>query len=282
MNTIEVRTAEWQTCNVLGVDVEFHREGSGQPLVLIDGSFGFRPDGPFIGDFARNFSVIAIRLPGFGDNALPGWINSTDDYAYLGLQLLKKLDVKRAILTGCSFGGWVAAEMAAMDASRLSGLVLVGAFGLKAGPYDRLDVPDIYSMSRSALECLLYRDPAHARFDQSRGDDNTLERMARGWETMALLSWDSFFHNPKLKYRVAGIDLPCLILRGESDGLVSRANADAFASLIKGAQSGEIANCGHLPLVEQPEEVGSRIMSFISSTKAWTGSRIDVRMVDTQ
>jgi pimeloyl-ACP methyl ester carboxylesterase len=270
VNTIEkeVRTAEWRTCGVLGVEVEFHQQGSGQPLVLIDGSLGFRPDGPFIGDLAERFSVVAVRFPGFGDKALPGWINSTDDYAYLGRQLMRELDIEGAVLVGSSFGGWVAAEMAAMDASRLSGLVLVGAFGLKSGPSDRLDVPDIYSMPRATLESLLYRDPVRARFDQSRGDDRTLERMARGWETMALLSWDTFFHNPKLKYRVASIDLPCLILRGEFDGLVSKANAEAFASLIKGARSEEIANSGHLPLVEQPGETSSRIMSFTSSMKA--------------
>jgi pimeloyl-ACP methyl ester carboxylesterase len=259
---------EWQTCCVLGTEVEFFTSGSGQPLVLLDGSFGFRPDGPFVGDLADSFSVIAMRLPGFGDKSLPGWITSTDDYAYLGLAVMRQLGLNDAVLVGSSFGGWVAAEIAAMDASRLCGLVLVDPFGLKAGPMDKLDVPDIYSMPRPTLEALLYKDPDLFRFDQIHGDDKTLERMARGWETMALLSWDSFFHNPKLRYRLSGIDLPSLLMRGEFDGLVSSANTEAFAALIKGAHVEEVADSGHLPMVERPKEASARITSFVSSLQS--------------
>jgi pimeloyl-ACP methyl ester carboxylesterase len=256
-------TSEWQSFSVLGAEVEFRTEGTGQPLLLIDGAPGFRPDGPFAGNLAEQFSITSVRLPGFGDKPLPGWINSTDDYAYLGLQLIRTLDLRNAVLMGSSFGGWVAAEMAAMDASRLSSLVLVDPFGLKAGPIDQLDVPDVYSMSRPELESLLYRDPGRFRFDQAQSDDKTLERMARGWETMALLSWDTFFHNPKLKYRLAGIDLPCLVLRGEFDGLVSKTNTDAFASSIKGAAFAEIPGAGHFPMIEKADDTSSRIRSFL-------------------
>jgi pimeloyl-ACP methyl ester carboxylesterase len=256
---------DWQTVDVLGTEIEFCRMGTGPLLVLIDGAPAFRPDGPFVGDLAERFSVVTIRFPGFGDKALPGWISSVDDYAYLGNQALRQLDATDAVLMGTSLGGWVAAEMAAMDASRLSGLVLVDPFGLKAGPIDQLDVPDVFAMSRTALDALLYADPGQFKFDQTSGDDRTLERMARGWETMALISWDTFFHNPKLKYRLMGIDLPSLILRGASDGLVSRHNVEAFASLLKGAQCEEIAGSGHLPMVEKPREASSRIISFAAT-----------------
>jgi pimeloyl-ACP methyl ester carboxylesterase len=154
-----------------------------------------------------------------------------------------------------------------MNASHLSALVLVDPFGLKVGPIDRLDVPDIYAMPRAKLDALLYANPDRHRFEPGSCDDKTLERMARGWETMALVSWDSFFHNPKLKYRLAGVDLPSLVLRGESDGLVSRANAEAFASLIKGARFAEIEGAGHLPMIENPGETGDRVASFVSALR---------------
>src|SRR6202012_4437370 len=94
----QVDIPEWQTCDVLGTEVEFFVRGSGRPLVFLDGSFGFRPDGPFIGDLAAGFSVVAIRLPGFGDKSLPGWITSTDDYAYLGLAVIRRLGLDGTVL----------------------------------------------------------------------------------------------------------------------------------------------------------------------------------------
>jgi pimeloyl-ACP methyl ester carboxylesterase len=266
----EVKDLEWQTINVLGTEVEFHQVGTGQPLVLIDGSLAFRPDGPFMGDLPNQYRVICVRFPGFGDKVLPGWISSVDDYAYLGNQLIRELDLSQAILMGTSLGGWIAVEMAAMDSSKLSCLFLVDAFGLKSGPMDRLDVPDIFAMPRAALESLLYADPGNLRYDQSAGDDKTLERMARGWETMALISWDTFFHNPKLQYRLAGIHLPTLLLRGAADGLVSRQNSRAFTSLIKGAKLEEIENSGHFPMIEKPREASSRIATFASMIKGRT------------
>lgn len=266
----EVEDLEWRTISVLGAEVEFRQIGSGRPLVLIDGSVAFRPDGPFLGDLPNQHRVVSVRFPGFGDKVLPGWISSVDDYAHLGNQLIRELGLSQALLMGTSLGGWIAAEMAAMDTSRLSGLLLLDAFGLKSGPVDRLDVPDIFSMSRPALEALLYAAPSDFRYDQSAGDDKTLERMARGWETMALISWDTFFHNPKLQYRLAGIDLPTLILRGAADGLVSRHNSKAFASLIKGAKLEEIEGSGHFPMIEKPREASSRIAAFTSTIESRT------------
>jgi len=266
----EAEDLEWQTIGVLGTEVEYRQVGAGQPLVLIDGSLAFRPDGPFLGDLPNQYRVISVRFPGFGDKVLPGWISGIDDYAYLGNQLIRELGLSHAMLMGTSLGGWIAAEMAAMDASRLSGLFLVDAFGLKSGPMDRLDVPDIFSMSRTTLESLLYSDLGTFRYDQSAGDDKTLERMARGWETMALISWDTFFHNPKLQYRLAGIDLPTLILRGAADGLVSRQNSEAFALLIKGAKLEEIENSGHFPMIEKPRQASSRIATFASMIESRT------------
>ncbi len=60
-------------------------------------------------------------------------------------------------------------------------------------------------------------------------------------------------HNPKLPGRMHRINLPTLLLWGESDGVVSVDYGRAFQRLIEGAQLEVIAGAGHQPHVEQPE-----------------------------
>ena len=45
--------------------------------------------------------------------------------------------------------------------------------------------------------------------------------MFRARETLALLTWEPWMHNPKLKRSLHRVAAPALFIRGESDGLVS-------------------------------------------------------------
>ena len=59
--------------------------------------------------------------------------------------------------------------------------------------------------------------------------------MFRGRETLALLTWEPWMHNPKLKQRLHRIASPTLFIRGESDGLVSQSYLDAYAGFLPNA-----------------------------------------------
>ena len=56
------------------------------------------------------------------------------------------LKFDRVDLVGCSIGGWIAAEMATKAPERFRRIVLVGPVGIKIGPPDKLDIPDIFAM----------------------------------------------------------------------------------------------------------------------------------------
>ena len=56
--------------------------------------------------------------------------------------------------------------------------------------------------------------------------------MFRNRETLALLAWEPWMHNPKLKHRLHRAGMPALFVRGESDGLVS---AEYLAGLCEAA-----------------------------------------------
>ena len=162
-------------------------------------------------------------------------------------------------------GGWIAAELATKSPASLRKLVLVGPVGVKTGPVDRLDIPDIFALPQSEVERLLFHDPERMRMDPSRLTDEQLAISARNRETLALLVWEPYMHNPKLRHRLHRVTAPTLFLRGESDGLVSAEDLTAYARLLPNARTGTIAAAGHAPQVEQPQAFANKVFEFLGA-----------------
>ena len=73
-------------------------------------------------------------------------------------------------------------------------------------------------------------------------------------------------HNPKLPRRLHRIDVPALVLWGESDGLVTPDYGRAYAGMIPNAAFAVIPAAGHAPQVEQPEVFVQHVLSFVNDT----------------
>lgn len=246
-----------------GVDLDLWQGGDGPPLLLLHGAGGFRADDPFVGLLGRHRRVIAPSHPGFGDSALPDWIDRADDISHIYLDLVARLGDAPLDLIGCSLGGWIAAELASMVPGRFRRLVLVGPVGVKLGGRDTLDIPDIFAMPAADVEKLLYHDPARHRPDIGALSDAQLATMLRNRETTALLTWEPYMHNPKLRHRLHRVTCPSLFLRGESDGLVSAAYLEGYARLLPDARVTTIAAAGHVPQIEQPAAFVDAALAFL-------------------
>jgi pimeloyl-ACP methyl ester carboxylesterase len=250
---------------IAGVELEMIELGRGAPLLFLHGAGGIAPDDRFLALLAKERRVLAPSHPGFGRSDLPDWLDSVDDIAHLYLELMDRLAVKEIDLLGASVGGWIAAEIATKVPERLRRIVLIGPVGVKTGPSDKLDIPDIFAMPPDALNRLLYHDPERARLDGKSLSDDQLRAMARNRETLALLTWEPYMHNPKLKHRLHRAAVPALFLRGASDGIVSAAYVERYAALMPKAQIETIAEAGHVPHLEQPEATAARVLRFLNN-----------------
>lgn len=251
--------------SLAGVELEMWEGGDGRPLVFLHGAGGFRAADEFVGLLGRHRRVIAPSHPGFGASSLPDWIDRPEDIAQIYLSLLDRLGDAPIDVIGCSLGGWIAAELACMVPERFRRLVLVSPVGVKLGGRDTLDVPDIFAMPAAAVETLLYHDPARHRPDLAKLTDEQLAIMLRNRETTALLTWEPFMHNPKLRHRLHRARCATLFVRGESDGLVSASYLDGYAALLPDARTVTIASAGHLPQQEQPAAFVAAVMSFLDA-----------------
>jgi pimeloyl-ACP methyl ester carboxylesterase len=257
-------THSGDTVTVAGIDLELFERGSGTPILFLHGAGGVRPDDPFVGLLAQRHRVIAPSHPGFGKSALPDWLDSVDDIAHVHLELLDRLGLRQVDLIGTSIGGWIAAEMATKTPERFAHLVLVGPVGVKTGPVDRLDVPDMFAMAQDKLQRLLYHNPEKFRPDVKALSDEAIAIMARNRETLALIAWEPYMHNPKLKHRLHRVSAPTLFLRGDSDGLVSAEYLERYARLIPNARTVTIAQAGHAPQLEQAQATATKVLEFLA------------------
>ena len=245
------------------VTLELERRGKGKPLLLLYGEEALELDSPVLDELAKRHELIIPSPPGFGRSNRPDWITSTDDFAYIYLDLVEKLGLKKIPVIGFSLGGWIAAEMATKDDSFISKLVLVDPYGIKVGgPLDR-DIQDIWLLHPDQVTKLKWADPAKGKRDFPSMPESKLEIVARNTESFARFCWEPYMHNPKLRHRLHRISVPTLLVWGKNDGLVTTDYGAAYKKLIPGAKLVSIAKAGHYPHLEQPAAFLETLRTFL-------------------
>jgi pimeloyl-ACP methyl ester carboxylesterase len=255
-----------------GLKMELHTRGSGRPLLFLHPEPGLHFSRPWVDELAADYRVIAASHPGFGTSELPRWMSTVDDVAYAYLDLMKALDLRDATVVGVGFGAWIAAEIAIKSTERIGRLILANPAGIKISDRETRDIVDIFVTSQSDCLRLAYHDPANGAVDASTMTEDEAFILFRNREAVALFGWSPYMHNPKLKYHLHRIDVPALVLWGESDQLASERYGRAYAGEIPGARFETIAAAGRFPHLEQPKMFAERIRAFASEPDSPKGS----------
>jgi pimeloyl-ACP methyl ester carboxylesterase len=251
---------------VAGATVRVMRKGRGAPLLILHGASGASAWLPYMEKLAASFDVIVPEHPGYGGTDMPEWLDTMHDLAYFYLDFLKKLELRGVHLVGLSLGGWLAAELAVRDTSRLASLTLVGS----AGIYVK-DVPQIDAFLRSDEQRI--RD---FFYDQKLAEAVIAKALAPELEDVNLknrlvtakLVWQPRGYDPHLSKWLHRIDVPTLLLWGDTDRLYPAPYAEAFRRLIPGSRAVVFPECGHMPNVEKPDEFVAEIVRFAKEKRA--------------
>ncbi|GGC48373.1 alpha/beta fold hydrolase [Chelatococcus reniformis] len=251
-----------------GSPVEYLRVGEGPTLLYLHGFDGVSVDDPFIGALAKHFDVVAPSLPGFGASARPRSMRTMEDLAHFTVSLVRTLGLDDVTLVGSSFGGWVAAEMAAKGCDGLSRLALADPVGARftTDPAEK-EILDVFITETKHYPGLLFSDPekanlAFSNMDFANMDEDASLRFCANREGLTQFGWAPLLHNPGLRARLAYIDIPTLVLWGADDRIVPVSYGRRFAEAIPGATFEVVAEAGHYLPLEQPLKFAEHLVKF--------------------
>ena len=267
-------------------NVSYTDVGSGQPIVLIH---AFPADQnlwqPQREGLKRNFRVITLDLPGFGKSApVDGKAITMTEYADEVKQMLDQLHIDKAVIGGESMGGYIALAFLEKYPERTSGLILSdtqsisdseeakkkredsavdvltnGTAGLIAGFLPKALSPQASSENRQDLKSILDAQSPFAVASALRG--------------MAL--------REDLSHVLAATNLPILIITGNADVVISPLQSEAMHRLARNSKLVNIADAGHLPSLEKPDEWNREVIEYYKTPVTHTMLHLDNKTRDT-
>lgn len=209
---------------VNGLDLYYELHGSGQPLVVLPGSFWtIEAMGEVVPQLATTRQVIAVELQGHGHTAdidRPlSYESMADDIA----ALIVSLGLERADLFGYSLGGGVALQTAIRHPGVVRKLAVASTPFKRDGWYPE----DLAAMSAISAEAFA-GTPIHGAYLQT-------SPVPEAWPTVVAKVRQLVTSNYDWTAGVAALKIPTLILVGDADGL-RLAHLMEFFGLLGGGQ----------------------------------------------
>ena len=227
---------------VAGIPIQIRRGGEGPSILVIHHETGNPGWLEFHNTLSANNDVILPTLPGWDGTERGDWMRSVRDLAAVCSLLLDELGIGEVTVVGLGFGGYIAAEMATANQSRISNLVLVNAMGLQP---NEGEIRDQFLEAHAEYVKDCFADPA--TFDALYGEEVSTEQLI-AWdanrEMTARVAWKPFLYSQTLPHLLRNVNVTAKVVRGTGDMVVPAAVAQQYVELLGNAELVEIEG-GH-------------------------------------
>jgi pimeloyl-ACP methyl ester carboxylesterase len=257
------------------LNVNYHAQGQGHPLVLLHGG-GSRAQTfeEMVPRLAKSFHVSTYDLRGFGETKRPS--EPRLSHELWRQDLLKFLDafgLEKVALGGWSLGAGVALDFAISHPRRVTHLIIIGAMSPRLERSDRSGfqrrreliekgatpeqiVAETFEFTRQAFSPYTIEHHPQAvealRQEHLRNDPRSYLEMLEANE-----------RRPDIGGRLGEIQCPALIIVGEHDGRTPVPMAEDLNKAIPNSFLKIIANCGHFYSYEHPDIVSDAVATFL-------------------
>ncbi|MGE0598299.1 MAG: alpha/beta fold hydrolase [Dehalococcoidia bacterium] len=254
------------------IHYETHGERSNPPIVMILGLSHRLPHwGRLPALLAERLFVVTFDSRGMGQSERRDEPYTVENEVQDVLAVMDAVGLERAAVYGRSRGGMLAQEVALSAPGRVSKLILSGTSHRGPGAVGSTDAVNramnftpemtreqIFETQNAAMAAPKWKERQPEAFSYLMQVD--LEAPPRRFAVMhqqeAMSNWSSFD-------RLPSIACPVLVICGENDGMVPAENSRQIAARIPGARLELIPQCGHLPMLEQPERVAELVLGFV-------------------
>lgn len=211
-------------------------------------------------DLTATNRLITFDMPWHGKSLPPEgfdaqeYLLTSEAYIETVLAMIDGLGLDRPVLAGCSMGGRIALQLAALHPERFSGFIAIEASDFQAAWYDIdwFDRPDAHGGEMGAALVSANISP-HAP-DAERA--NTLWMFKQSGPGVFRGDLSFYTRDDSLIARLSLIDTektPVHIIVGAYDLTCTPEDAKRTADAIKGATLAVMDELGHFPMSEHPE-----------------------------
>lgn len=235
----------------------------GQPLVLLHGA-GLSSTAWFanIAGLCARHRVYAVDTIGDAGKSIAEYLpEKRFDYAEWLTDVFDRLDLEMAYLLGHSYGGWLALNMALVNADRLKRIVLLAPaasiYPMRFLTHLGLRLPPWKILRPSARSVFKMIAPKGTSFEETF--IHLMEMVTR--YCVPAMMYPTVYTEEELKR----IELPALLLVGAGEIIYNPKKAVNRAQRLMPNLTAEIIpHVGHTLNMEQPEIINSRILAFLN------------------
>lgn len=237
-------------------------EGEGEPLLLLHGLMGALSNWEqVIKEFSPHYKVIIPILPIFDLPLLTTGVKALSKFVH---KFIKFKKLTRVTLLGNSLGGHVGLIYVLAHPGYVKALVLTGSSGLYenafGGSFPRREN---YEYIKERVQYTFY-DPAVATkemVDEVYADLNDRTRVLR----ILAMAKSAIRHNMKADLRK--ITMPVALIWGRDDKITPPEVAVEFNQLLPNSYLYWVDKCGHVPMMEHPQEFNKYLTIFLDKLK---------------
>ncbi len=244
---------------------------NGRPLVLLHGmstsADSFRE---LMHELAADHWLLAPDIPGFGysSNTTPYHVPHLVEWL---AAFQEALDLPEMVMVGHSFGGLLATQFALTYPEAVSQMVLVAPALLRAESYPELVKRVGFSLGLVNLGSAISQSKVWVKrqikapfFDPDKQDESVWQRRLQDYDlsrASANVLKATAFHS--VRPSLSQIADPVCLIWGEDDPVVPVADADELAQLLLDVRVHKLAECGHIPILEQRQAVAAIVREFV-------------------
>lgn len=253
---------------VQGLEAVYAVQGTGHPVLFIHGWGAthrfWRYQWP---EVSSTYLAMAPDLPGWGLSEKPDVPYTLEWYADWLDAFLDRLGIASAAVVGHSFGASIAIQLAASHPQRVSHLlaacpIIRGSDALYAETRV-LSLPGLRHLAYPLCKSLWFLRFVTRNFTYARRPDEA-DILAIASGTYASLSRPlTALKDADLTPRLSEVRCPTLVVGCEEDLVVRPGQARVAAERIPGARLEMLEGCGHLVMIEAPEEFNGRLVRFL-------------------
>jgi pimeloyl-ACP methyl ester carboxylesterase len=247
--TMHTGTFARRTVEAAGFSVTYFESGEGPTLIVLPGAGG--PSlGPAYDALAKEFRVLMIELPGWGDQ--PNDVADFDGLADQVMEVIRALGVETFHLLGTSLGAACALHLATRHSGVVISLTLESPAKFRKDSVNpgQLGPDEFLAAFRSHPERGLPMYPPDPVF------------MQRVWPTVDRLMGDGGI-DPAFAERLKNLSTRTLVMFGRNDGVINPINGPTYRKLLPNCVLMYVYDAAHDIANDRPEAFVDVVRDFL-------------------